>query len=376
MKIAKINLVNFRNYANININLGDKLNIFVGNNAAGKTNILESIVILALTKSYRLGVNPNIIMFNKDKTKIKGVIKNNKIVTKLEIEVTNDYKKLKVNQNYIKKVALYIANLNVIVFTPDDLEIIKGSPNIRRNLLNMQLSQLTKIYLNTYNEYNKILKTRNEYLKLLFTNSLQDKKYLDILTDKLIEKAIIIYQKRREYLDLINENINNIYKFITNDNDLRVEYVPNINLKDYSDEEIRKELSKKFKFNYQKELSYGMTLYGPHRDDYNFILKDSDLKYFGSEGQKKVAILAFKLAEINIFKNITGTNPVLLLDDIFSELDINKRKKLLSYVDSDIQTIITTTDLKNINKKYLDNAKVFLVKNNMIMEQGGKKDDC
>jgi DNA replication and repair protein RecF len=376
LKIAKINLVNFRNYANININLGDKLNIFVGNNAAGKTNILESIVILALTKSYRLGVNPNIIMFNKDKTKIKGVIKNNKIVTKLEIEVTNDYKKLKVNQNYIKKVALYIANLNVIVFTPDDLEIIKGSPNIRRNLLNMQLSQLTKIYLNTYNEYNKILKTRNEYLKLLFTNSLQDKKYLDILTDKLIEKAIIIYQKRREYLDLINENINNIYKFITNDNDLRVEYVPNINLKDYSDEEIRKELSKKFKFNYQKELSYGMTLYGPHRDDYNFILKDSDLKYFGSEGQKKVAILAFKLAEINIFKNITGTNPVLLLDDIFSELDINKRKKLLSYVDSDIQTIITTTDLKNINKKYLDNAKVFLVKNNMIMEQGGKKDDC
>lgn len=376
MKITKINLVNFRNYANININLGDKLNIFVGNNATGKTNILESIVILALTKSYRLGVNPNIIMFNKDKTKIKGVIKNNKIVTKLEIEVTNEYKKLKVNQNYIKKVALYIANLNVIVFTPDDLEIIKGSPNIRRNLLNMQLSQLTKIYLNTYNEYNKILKTRNEYLKLLFTNSLQDKKYLDILTDKLIEKAIIIYQKRKEYLDLINENINNIYKFIANDTDLRVEYVPNINLKDYSDEEIRKELSKKFKFNYQKELSYGMTLYGPHRDDYNFILKDNDLKYFGSEGQKKVAILAFKLAEINIFKNITGTNPVLLLDDIFSELDINKRKKLLSYVDSDIQTIITTTDLKNINKKYLDNAKVFLVKNNMIIEQGGKKDDC
>ncbi len=363
MKISKINLINFRNYSNVCINLGEKMNIFIGDNAQGKTNILEAITMLALTKSHRVGVYPNIIQFNKKKCQIKGVVKKDKIISKLEIQITEDTKKLKINSSDIRRVADYISYLNVIVFTPDDLEIIKGSPNVRRNLLNIQLSQISKKYLNTYNEYNKILKTRNEYLKILFNNSIADQKYLDILTDKLIEKAIIIYQQRKEYIDLINKKIDFYFKDIANESGLQIVYVPNIDIDSYDSENLRKKLKHKFKKYFMKELNYGMTIYGPHRDDFYFNFDDKDLKYYGSQGQQKVAVVALKLSEIEIFKDKCGTYPVLLLDDIFSELDIKKRNKLLKIISNDeIQSIITTTDLKNIKKNYLQEAYIFEVK--------------
>ena len=367
MKISKINLFGFRNYLNVDISFGKNMNIFVGDNAQGKTNILEGITILALTKSHRIGVSPNIIMFNKNKCKINGVVKKDKIISKLEIEITEDNKKLRVNKTDIKKVADYISYLNIIIFTPDDLEIVKGSPNVRRNLLNIQLSQISKEYLKSINEYNKLLKTRNEYLKVIFQNNIADKAYLDIITDKLIEKAIVIYQKRKEYIDFININIDKNYSEISNDSGLSIKYVPNIEFDDYEYETIRKKMKHIYKKNYMKELNYGMTVYGPHRDDFYFIYNDKDLKYYGSQGQQKVAILSFKLSEIPIFKEYSGTSPVLLLDDIFSELDIKKRNKLLKMIGSDdIQSIITTTDLRNINKKYIDNAYVFNVKNGVV----------
>ena len=346
------------------------MNIFVGDNAHGKTNILEAITFLALTKSHRIGINPNVIQFNKNKCRLVGVVKKEKIISKLEIEMTNDYKKLKINQTDIKKVADYISYLNVIIFTPDDLEVIKGSPSIRRNLLNIQLSQISKEYLKYYNEYNRLLKTRNEYLKILFNNSIADKTFLDIITDKLIEKAIFIYQKRKEYIDYINLSINHFYSKISGifeNNGLKVNYITNIDIEDYDDELIRKKLKYVFKKNYKKELNYGMTLYGPHRDDFYFEYNSHDLKYYGSQGQQKLAILSFKLSEISIFKDFCGTEPVLLLDDIFSELDIKKRNRLLKIIGgNNIQSIITTTDLRNINKKYVEQAYVFHVKNGNV----------
>ena len=343
------------------------MNIFVGDNAQGKTNVLEAITILALTKSHRVGVSPNIIMFQKDKCKISGSVKKDKVLTKLNVEITEDTKKLSVNNTNIKKVADYISNLNIIVFTPDDLEIVKGAPNVRRNLLNIQLCQLSREYLQVYNEYNKLLKTRNEYLKILFNNSIADTNYLDIITEKLIDKAIYIYQKRREYIDFINLHINYYFKEISGDDGLFIQYITNVLFDDYEYETIRKKLKHTFKKNYLKELNYGMTIYGPHRDDFSFDYKGNDLKFFGSQGQQKVAILSLKLSEIPIFVDITGTTPVLLLDDIFSELDIKKRNKLLKLIHSDdMQSIITTTDLRNINKKYIEDANVYIVANGII----------
>lgn len=367
MRINHIKLVNFRNYSNVSVSFNKKMNIFIGDNAQGKTNILESIVILALTKSHRVGNNPNIIKFNKNRCKISGMVKNNKIVTKLNVEIDTLGKKVMVNGTNVKKMADYISHLNIIVFTPDDLEIVKSSPNVRRNLLNIQLSQISKEYIKIYNEYNKLLKTRNEYLKVLFENNIADKAYLDIITDKLIEKAIFIYQKRKEYIDLVNVYINKYYKNITGTDGIIVKYIPNIILEDYDYESIRKKLKHTFKKNYLKELNYGMTIFGPHRDDFYFEYKGNDLKFYGSQGQQKLAILSFKLAEISIFKEFTGTNPVLLLDDIFSELDVKKRNKLLKIInEDDIQSIITTTDLRNINKKYIEDAYLFKVSNGII----------
>ena len=363
MKITKLSLVNFRNYLNSSISFGDHLNILVGDNAQGKTNILEAIIILALTKSHRIGTSPNLIMFGKTKSKINGVVKKDKILSKLEIELADDYKKLKVNQTEIRKVADYISYLNIIVFTPDDLEIVKGSPNVRRNLLNVQLSQISKEYLNYYNEYNKLLKTRNEYLKILFNNSIADTNYLDIITEKLIEKAVFIYQKRNDYINLVNLSINSFYKDISGEDGITIQYLPNIELDNYDSETIRKKLKHTFKKNYMKELNYGMTIYGPHRDDFIFEYHGHDLKYYGSQGLQRSAILSFKLSETNLFKERTGNYPIVLLDDVFSELDKDRIEYLMNYI-SNFQVFITTTEIDSL--KDIKNKTIFKVKNGNV----------
>ena len=366
MKITKINLLNFRNYTKLDLNLCCGMNIFIGNNAQGKTNILEAIVMLALTKSHRLGNEPNLILFGKSKARIKGKVKQEKIVRELEINLEEGKKELFLNKTSIHKLSDYISNLNIISFTPDDLEIIKSSPSIRRNVLNIQLSQLSKKYLNTYNEYNKLLKTRNEYLKILLTNSIADRKYLDIITDQLIQKAVIIYQKRKEYIDLINQKLSLIYRDIALEDGLVIRYLPNINLVSFSEDDLSLCLRRTYQDQYRKELNHGITLFGPHRDDFSFFLGEKDLRYYGSQGKQRLSIICYKLAEIEIFENCCGTKPVLLFDDIFSELDIKKRNKLLQYIQGDIQSIITTTDLKNIQRKYLDEAFIFEVENGKV----------
>ena len=361
MEISKINLTNFRNYDKLNITLNKNMNIFIGSNAAGKTNILESIIYLALTKSYRSQREDDAIKFNKSKAIIKGKVKTDKIIKELSLEIEPGKKKFYVNKSQINKLSDYISNLDIISFTPDDLEIIKDSPNIRRNTLNIQLSQLSKKYLNTLNLYNKLLKNRNEYLKLLFTNGIADKSYLDVITDKLIEQAIIIYQERKEYIDAINANIDKIYKEMTDDSGLYIKYLPNINIDSFESDNLSNNLREIYKKNYYRELNNGMTLFGPHRDDFSFNLNNNDLKNFGSEGQQRMAVICFKISEIDIFINKCQTKPVLLFDDVFSELDIKKRNRLLKYINHDIQSIVTTTDLKNIQKKYINDSYIFVV---------------
>ena len=356
MNISKINLVNFRNYSKLSINLGQNMNIFIGNNAQGKTNILESIMFLALTKSPRVFNESDLIKYGLSKAIVKGKVKDNNSIS--------------INKTPIKKLSSYISNLIIISFTPDDLNIIKSSPSIRRNVLNVQISQLSKVYLNTYNEYNKLLKVRNEYLKVLFTNSIADKNYFDVITEKLIEKAVIIYQIRKEYIDMINLSITDIYDDIDNSKaKISMKYEPNVEILDYDTNKLSDTLKNIFKTNYRKELNNGVTLFGPHRDDFSFYLDEKNLKIYGSQGQQKLAVLAYKLSEVPIFIDKCNSTPVLLFDDIFSELDIKKRNGVLKYVQRNIQTIITTTDLKNVQKKYLKEAFIFEVKEGKIIRK-------
>lgn len=371
MIIRKLNLINFRNYKKITITLDKKINIFIGDNAQGKTNILESIYFLALTKSYRT-TDLNLINKKYENAKVKGEIKNNNIFKSLTIELNQEKKKVKVNNNEIKKISEYITNLNVILMSPEDINILQGTPAERRNFLNIELSQLSKNYIKKYNEFNKILKIRNNYLKMLYKSSNTDYRYLDSVTENLIEREIDIYQERKKFIDFINNRIDKIYENITGIKNFKVIYETNVDLEDFSKEKIRKNLINKYKNSLKKEIENGMTIYGPHRDDLQFLINNDDIKIYGSQGQQKISIIALKLSEIEIFKEITDTYPILLLDDVFSELDIKNRNKLIDYINKDMQVIITTNDTRGINRKFLEEAKIFKVKDGIVTEKVGK----
>ncbi len=369
MKINKINLVNFRNYRKLELKFKNNLSIIIGKNAQGKTNILESIYILGLTKSYKMQQEQNLVRFGEEKYIIKGEIKQGKNFKDLKVENEKSNKRVFVNNNEIRKISNYIGNFNVILSSPEDIEIVKGSPNDRRNLLNLEISQISSTYLKNINEYNKLLKTRNDYLKKLSNQLLADYRYLEVLTKNMISREIVIYQERQKFIDKINENITDIFNNITGMNNLKIVYEKSI---DYSkDEEYIYDFYQK---NLDKEIYQGMTLYGPHRDDLKFILGEEDIKLFGSQGQQKLVMIAFKLSEINIFKELTTYNPVILFDDIFSELDVYKKNRLIKYIPEDMQVIITSNDTRGINKKLLDRADIYIVEEGKIKEKNnGKK---
>lgn len=370
MIIKKINLVNFRNLVKQQIVFDKKINIFIGDNAQGKTNILESIYFLALTKSYRTN-DYNLINKDEEFTKVKGEIKDTSISKSLSVEIINDNKIVRINNNEVKKISDYITNLNVILVSPEDINILQGTPAERRNFLNIELSQLSKNYIKKYNEFNKILKIRNNYLKMLYNSSSPDRRYLDSLTENLIEREIDIYKERKKFIDMINENISKIYEDILGIKKFSIKYETNIDFENYDNDYLKEVLEKKYFNSLQKEIDNGMTLYGPHRDDLKFLIDNEDIKIFGSQGQQKVAIISLKLAEISIFKELTGTNPIILLDDIFSELDAKTRNKLINYIPNDIQVVITSNDTRGINRSFLESAKIHKVVNGKIVEKVG-----
>lgn len=370
MIVKKISLINFRNLIKQTVTFSKHANVFIGDNAQGKTNLLESIYFLALTKSYKT-IDANLINKDKTFTKVKAEVRDENIFKSLSVELNDSKKIVKVNNNEISRISDYITNLNVILVCPEDINILEGAPAERRNFLNIELSQLSTNYIKKYNEFNKILKIRNNYLKMLSHNANSDQRYLDSLTENLIEREISIYQERKKFIDLINSNIAKIYKDIIGIDNFKIVYETNVEFDNYETEHLKERLMKKYKTNLKREIENGMTLYGPHRDDLHFFIDNDDIKLYGSQGQQKVAIIALKLAEIPIFKNLTTTYPIMLLDDIFSELDVKTRNKLINYIPEEIQVIITSNDTRGINKKFLDSAKIFKVVRGNIIEKVG-----
>ena len=348
MKINKLYLKNFRNYLDIDIEFNDKLNIIIGNNAQGKTNILEAIYFLSITKSF-LAVNERTLIYrDKDFSLINGDIFVDGLKKKLSVLINKDGKKIEINQKVVKRNIDYLGNLRVIIFSPDDIRLLKDSPGNRRRFLNIELSQLYSKYVKLLAEFNIILKQRNEYLKVI-KNGKYNKDYYDIINDKYADLAVSIYLYRFNFIEMINEYIGDKYYFISSDYGLVIRYVCDIEI---SDREVMiNNLLSKLNEIKNREIIYGSTLIGPHRDNFCFYLNENNLSLYGSQGQLKMAILALKLAEIDVFKKVTGDTPVLLLDDIFSELDIDKRNKLIRFLNNDVQTIMTTTDLSDINEE-------------------------
>lgn len=371
MYIKKINLKNYRNYNNFEIEFSKNLNIIIGNNAQGKTNLLESIYVLAVTKSFLSINDKNLINFNNKFAKISGEITN--ILNKnyrLEIILSDKGKVVKINEKEIKKLSNYISIINAIIFSTDNIRMFKENPNSRRKYFNIQISQINKNYLNCLGNYNILLKQRNEFLKTLNINKESDLNYLNILNDKYVDLSIKICKYREEYINNINLYLSDMFKYITDNDGLFLIYQTGV-------EKDKKLFKEKLTSNLNKELLYKMTLVGPNRDDFYFKLDNKNLSLYGSQGQIRSAVLALKLAEVKLFTEKTGDSPILLLDDIFSELDIEKKNNLLDVLSNNVQTIITTTDIKNINNRIRKKANVYELENGNIisMQKNNKEGD-
>jgi len=363
MNITKIELTNFRNYKKLKLDNFSNLNILIGKNGIGKTSVLESIYFCSLARSFKTN-NENLIIKNKEEFTISKIFLYDYPVKKIiELYLDEKGKKSKINGSLQKKLSNFIAQYRVILLSPDELKIIKSSPNTRRNYLNIELSQLNKEYIKLVNDYNILIKNKNEYLKKMLINRITDERYLDIVDEKIVENGLKIYEYRKEYINQINEFITDIFKIFNKKDEVKIEYESDYNIEDK--EKILKHLKKIRK----KEIYLGMTSFGVHRDDIIFTYNGKNAKEFSSQGVQKLIILSMKLSEVKIFKKYYNIYPILLLDDLFSELDLSNRNKLFNSLDKDIQIFITTTDLNNINKKIINKSKVFDLNERVITNE-------
>ena len=360
MEITSLKLLNFRNFDKLELNFSKNKNIIIGNNGVGKTNIVESIFVLALTKSFRTNDDEILVKNNNNLYKIEGNVKSS-FITNYKIVFQDKVKVVKINNNKINKFSDYISNINVILFSFNDLKLIKDTPSTRRKLINLEISQLNNNYITYLNYYNKILKQRNMYLKSLYNKEI-NYDYLDIIDRQLIDFGIKIYDIRNKFINDINNKLNKVYFYLGGFDGLNISYKNDYDNKSLDD------LINTYKKNVERDIILGSTQIGIHRDDFIFSCNETDIKNFASEGQQKNAVIAFKLAELEIFHEKNKEYPILILDDLFSELDLKRIENILNYITDDIQTFITTTDLKKIKKKYLKNSKIFKLTTDGIEE--------
>lgn len=365
MFLKDVSLVNFRNHKKTKILFSKTINIIYGDNGAGKTNILEGIYVLSFFKSFRQTSFDNLINSSNEVAKLKGNLKNNLTYT-LEVGFDKNQKLLKVDGEKINKMSDYIDKVNIIVFHTEDLELIRGVPGVRRKYLNNQLSQLSINYYNVINQFNKLLKIRNDFLKKISNNEKIDMNYFDILTDYFVEKSVFIYRMRKEYIDRVNKYCEFIFESLSGLRGFNIKYEPSIELKSFDKDEVKSVLRQKLDDEFEREVRFKTTLFGPHRDDFIFCLKDENLRFIGSQGQCRMSVLSLKLSEIEIFKDFKGTSPIILLDDVFSELDKEKKNNLLKFIDNGMQVIITTTDLNSISKKIIKKSKIIKIVNGSV----------
>lgn len=352
MKIKNLKLLNFRNYQKKEFQFDDNINIIIGNNGLGKTNIVEAIYYLAITKSFKTNNDRALINEENAFFSIIGEIDNENILNEYKIFYDGTKKKLEINKTNILKISDYISNINIVLFNLDDLKLIKDSPSIRRRLINIDLSQINNNYLILLSKYNRILKQRNMYLKSMMTNGMLSKEYLNIITEKLIEYGIEINKIRKNYFEGINEYLADTFFKINNKMGLKLKYVSQ-----YS-EKTKKELINDYDKAFFKDLNYGKTNIGIHLDDFIFYFKDIIIRDFFSEGEQKNAIISLKFSLIEYCINKLKIHPILILDDLFSELDKEKIKNIFKILRYDLQVFITTTDIKIISREIINEYKI------------------
>ena len=345
MWIKKIKIKNFRNYEKEEINLEKNINIFYGQNAQGKSNIIESIFLCSLGKSFRAKKDNEMIKLNEQNAMVEIEYEKSDREGKIKIEIGNK-KNIYLNGIKIKKLSELLGNLNIVIFTPDDINILKGGPQNRRRFLDIMISQLRPNYMHILNLYIKTMEQRNIYLRQIKEEH-KDENLLDIWDEKLSEYAIKIYEYRKEFIKKIIKKLDIIHKNITNNAEqIELDYITECDSK----EKYLKLLKERRKL----DIIKGFTTKGVHRDDFMIYINKKDIKIFGSQGQNRTAMLSLKLAELQVIYDEIGEYPILLLDDFMSELDKTRRKNFLENIEG-TQVIITGTEKLDIeNLEYLE----------------------
>src|SRR5690625_4601798 len=371
MFIKKLQLKNFRNYNELDLSFDEGVNVIIGENAQGKTKLLEAMYLLAFTKSYRTNHDRELIKWDCEFANIKAFLHKKNQNIPLELIFHKGGKKAKLNHIEQKKLSEFIGAMNVVMFAPEDLSLVKGAPQLRRRFVDMELGQIEPLYLYHLSEYQKLLKQRNSHLKQLqkqqFNGHLETT-LLDILTEQLISHATIILEKRFYFLTLLRKWTAPIHEQISRQTEtLEIAYVPTIEvLEDASQETIERAYITAFSQIVNNEIQRGTTLIGPHRDDLIFFINDKNVKLFGSQGQQRTTALSLKLAEIDLIYHEINEYPILLLDDVLSELDDYRQSHLLSTIQGKVQTFVSATTVDGIYHDTLDEASIYSVQNGVI----------
>ncbi|MDE6829683.1 MAG: DNA replication/repair protein RecF [Lachnospiraceae bacterium] len=360
MKIKSLKLKNYRNYDLLKLDFDDAANIFYGDNAQGKTNILEAVYLSGTTKSHRGTKDRDLIQFGNEESHIEAVVEKKGIEYQLDMHLKkNSPKGIAVNKIPLRKASELFGIINFVFFSPEDLNIIKDGPSERRRFIDMELSQLDRVYLSDLYNYNRIVNQRNHLLKDI-GNSGKIADTLDIWDLQLVQYGNKIIERRKEFIKQVNEIISFIHKKLTGSReDIQVIYEPS-----NGSLALEQALIK----NRDRDLRIKSTSVGPHRDDICLLAGDLDIRRFGSQGQQRTAALSLKLSEIELVKQAINDTPVLLLDDVLSELDKHRQNYLLDSI-NDIQTLITCTGVEDfVNHRFSIN-KVFHVQGGQVMDE-------
>ncbi|MUK88128.1 DNA replication/repair protein RecF [Ornithinibacillus sp. L9] len=372
MHIESLKLRNYRNYDQLDISFDDKVNVIIGENAQGKTNLMEAIYLLAFTKSHRTPREKELIKWETDYAKIEGSITKRNQTFPLEIVISTKGKKAKLNRLEQKRLSDYIGSLNVVMFAPEDLSLVKGSPQVRRRFIDMELGQIQPTYIYHLGQYQKVLKQRNHLLKQMQYKK-EDRTMIRVMTEQLVEHASTILERRFVFLELLRKWASPIHHGISRELEkLEIKYSPTIEvLEGANKEKIEAIYLEKFHEVETKEIERGTTLIGPHRDDLIFYVNGKDVQTYGSQGQQRTTALSVKLAEIELIYNEVGEYPILLLDDVLSELDDFRQSHLLNTIQGKVQTFVSTTSVDGINHETLNKAELFSVTNGNVRKVEG-----
>jgi len=361
--LEELSLTNYRNYEKTKLELEDKVNIILGENAQGKTNVMESIYVLAMAKSHRTSNDKDLIRWDEEYAKIEGrAIKRNGPLS-LELVISKKGKKARSNHIEQSKLSQYVGNINVVMFAPEDLNLVKGSPQVRRRFIDMEIGQVSPVYIHELSQYQKALQQRNHYLKLLQSKQHSNETMLDVLTDQLSRLAAKITLRRYKFLELLQQWAEPIHQEISRGLEkLQIKYRPSVDVSGNIElSRIVEVYTEKFAKIRDREIERGATLAGPHRDDLTFYVNDKDVQTFGSQGQQRTTALSLKLAEIELIFSEVGEYPILLLDDVLSELDDFRQTHLLNAIRGKVQTFVTTTSIDGLEHDVIKEASIYKV---------------